>query len=269
MIVALVCAASFALYVLLVRRHDAKLPRRRWPLVRSVWCGLGLALFAGALSPAFDTAADRAFGLHMLQHVLLTFGVAPLLLSSAPLLLVLATAPPGIARPLARALHGPVGRVLFFPPLGWLAFVGFFWASHFSGLYENALRNESVHVCEHVVYLATALLFWWPILAVPPTPWLLGYPARLLYVFLTIPQNAFLSLSIFSARHVLYPTYGALGVADALAGQRAAGALMWVVGGLGMLVTVLALGMGWVHDERARTLRENTRLDASAGAVIA
>ncbi len=119
------------------------------------------------------------------------------------------------------------------------------------------------------MYLATALLFWWPILAVPPTPWLLSYPARILYVFLTIPQNAFLSLSLYSSRHVLYAAYGALGTVDALAGQRAAGALMWVVGGLGMLVTVLALGTGWLRDERAHTLHEDARLQAAGGPAVA
>ncbi len=136
-----------------------------------------------------------------------------------------------------------------------------------SGLYELALRSEPVHVCEHLAYLGTAMLFWWPILAIPPTPWMLGYPARVLYVFLAIPQNAFLSLSIYSSRHVLYPAYGALGVADAFSGQRAAGALMWVVGGLGMLVTVLALGVGWFRDDRAHVLRDEARLDAAAPAV--
>ncbi|MBC5800812.1 MAG: cytochrome c oxidase assembly protein [Candidatus Eremiobacteraeota bacterium] len=265
MIVAVACAASFALYMLLVRSHDVRLPRRRWPRLRSVWFGLGLAILAAALSPAFDVAADRSFALHMLEHILLTFAAAPLLLSGAPLLLVLATAPPQYARPLARALHGSVGRALFFPPLGWIAFVGFFWASHYSGLYELALRSEPIHVCEHLAYLGTAMLFWWPLLAIPPTPWMLGYPARVLYVFLAIPQNAFLSLSLYSSRHVLYPSYGALGIADAFAGQRAAGALMWIVGGLGMLVTVLVLGFGWLHDERAHVLRDEARLDAAAG----
>jgi len=59
-IVALVCAATFAAYVALVRHHDAKLPRRAWSVARTLWCGLGLALLAGALSPALDAAAARS-----------------------------------------------------------------------------------------------------------------------------------------------------------------------------------------------------------------
>jgi cytochrome c oxidase assembly factor CtaG len=84
---------------------------------------------------------------------------------------------------------------------------------------------------------------------------------------------AFLGLALFSASHVLYPTYGAVeGASKAIADQRIGGTLMWL-GGMFNIVPALAFVMlAWMRaDERAalridaQLLRERITAEAAGG----
>ena len=76
-----------------------------------------------------------------------------------------------------------------------------------------------MHALEHATFLLAALLFWAPIVRADPSPSVLSYPAKILYLFVAMPAMALLGLTIVSANDVLYPTYAqAEGVARALAG---------------------------------------------------
>ena len=72
---------------------------------------------------------------------------------------------------------------------------------------------------------------------------------------------AFLGLALFSANHVLYPTYAAIeGTGTAIADQRMGGALMWV-GGMVHIVPALALVMlAWMRADERAALRVDARL---------
>ena len=61
--------------------------------------------------------------------------------------------------------------MLAFPVVAWLLFAGVMWASHFSPLFDLALENPGVHRLEHALFLAAALLFWWPVVGPDPSPW--------------------------------------------------------------------------------------------------
>ena len=146
------------------------------------------------------------------------------------------------------------------------------WGSHFSALYERSLQNEAVHGFEHLVYLGAALLFWWPVVGVDPSPSRLSHPARILYLFLSMPQTALLGLAIYEADHVLYPHYllttASVGVST-LGDQHAAGAIMWTTG---MFFIVPALGfvlMDWLAREEREAARMDARLDGRPGIGLA
>src|SRR4029077_2362553 len=115
------------------------------------------------------------------------------------------------------------------------------WMAHLTGLYEASLRSNGIHAGEHLAFFAVALVFWAPIVRADPSPSVLSYPAKILYLFVAMPAMALLGLTIVSARQVLYPAYAnAEGVARALADQRTAGAIMWAGT---MLLIVPALGV--------------------------
>ena len=131
--------------------------------------------------------------------------------------------------------------------------------AHLTGLYEAALRSDGVHALEHVAFLVTALVFWAPIVRADPSPSVLSYPGKILYLFVAMPAMAILGLAIVSARQVLYP-----GVARALADQRSAGAIMWAGT---MVLIVPALGIV-LWEWMAADEREARRVDARLGRAV-
>ena len=236
-------------------------PDRR--LVNRAACFLGgLAVLWIALQSPIDAYADTRLSVHMVQHLLLTMVAAPLLVLGAPVTLLLRAATPAFRRrrvlPLLRSR--PV-RLFTAPVVCWAQFALLLWASHFSPLYDAAVRNAGVHVLEHLLYVVSAVLFWSPVVGIDPSPKRLSHPARLLYLFLAMPQASFLGLAMWGASQVLYPAYqAALGPA-ALDDQRLAGTIM---GSAGMLVMVPALGLVLL-DWLAREEREAVRTDARVG----
>jgi putative membrane protein len=229
------------------------------PHARRIPFFAGLAVLLLALTGPIDTPVESSFSLHMVQHLLLTMVAAPLLLLGAPLTLALAAWPRGSRRSFAAIIHSGPARVVSNPLVTWTAFVAVLWAAHLTGFYEASLRNETIHAIEHIAFLATALLFWSPLVRSEPSPPVLSYPAKILYLFVAMPTMALLGLVIVSARSVLYPTYAqAEGVARALADQGTGGAIMWAGT---MVIIVPALGAvlwEWMGADE----REGRRVDA-------
>ena len=196
----------------------------------------------------------------MVQHVLLTLVAPPALLLGRPLLLARRAAPAPVRRTVTRALRSrPVHR-LAHPVVAWAGLAVVLWASHFTSLYDAAIRSDAVHAVEHALYLGAGLLFWFPVVAADPSPWRLGHGARLLYVFVALPANALLALSLYESGRVLYASYGGAG---ALADQRAAAAIMWVLGGLLLLGAMLVVAASWARSERRSS--STVRAPRSAG----
>jgi cytochrome c oxidase assembly factor CtaG len=232
-----------------IRRQSGRRTRRH----RAGYFYAGLMVLFVALVSPVDGYADRLLSVHMVQHLLLTLVAPPLLLLGAPVTLVLQASSDrfrkGVLLPVLRS-RGV--KLLSNPAVGWVVFAAVLWGSHFSPLYEAALRSRGVHALEHAAYVGSALLFWWPVVGADPSPARLSPPARILYLFLAMPQMTFLGLAIYGSNRVLYPHYlvtsASLGT-SALSDQHLAGALMWTSG---MFLLVPAIGfvlMSWLDRE--------------------
>jgi putative copper resistance protein D len=150
-----------------------------------------------------------------------------------------------------------------FPVVSWSIFTAVMWVSHFSPLFDAALEDPAVHMLEHGLFLGTAMLFWWPVVAADPVPWRMGHAGRVGYVLLQMPQNAFLGLAVYSAPGLLYPHYATLERAwgpSPLEDQRLAGAIMWAGGDLLFLVPLLFAVLAWFAAEEARGRAVDARL---------
>ncbi len=239
-----------------VRHPDRKLGNRATCFIG------GLVVLWIALQSPIDAYADSRLSVHMVQHLLLTMIAAPLLVLGAPVTLALRASTPAFRRHwLLPLLRSRLVRLLTAPLTSWVQFALVLWVSHFSPLYEAAVRSTGVHALEHLLYLVSAVLFWSPVVGIDPSPKRLSHPARLLYLFLAMPQASFLGLAMWGTSRVLYPSYqAALGPA-ALDDQRLAGTIM---GSAGMLVMVPALGLV-VLDWLAREEREAARTEARLG----
>jgi len=129
-----------------------------------LWVSIGSPL------AAFD---DASLSVHMVQHILLMLVVPPLILAGAPALPFLH----GLPQWFARSIVGSVlrwrpgqsaGKFLTHPVVCWtlaaVALIG--W--HVPAAFELALRSDAWHDVEHVSFLFTSVLFWWPV--VQPFP---------------------------------------------------------------------------------------------------
>ena len=264
-------AVAGVLYLRADRRVRRERGDRRFPRARRREFLAGLAIVFVALESPIDTGSATSFSVHMVQHLLLTMIAAPLLVLGAPVTLALLACSPADRRRLSAALRRFPLRTLSEPVLAWVLFFGVLWGSHFTGVFDASLRSDGIHALEHLAYLVTAVLFWMPVVGRDPSPSGLSYPARILYLFVAMASMAFLGLALFSANHVLYPTYGAVeGAAKAVADQRIGGALMWV-GGMIHIVPALALVMlAWMRaDERAARRIDAQLLRAQVSAKAA
>jgi putative copper resistance protein D len=251
---ALVSIGAFAaLYAASVRRA------RRWPAWRSAAFGGGLAVLALALCGGIDRWADRMLSVHMTQHLLLALVAAPLLVLGAPLRLALAALPSASARALARIASSRAG-LLAHPLAAGLLFAAAGLLLHVPGVYDASVRDAWVHAGVHALFLASALLFWTPLLAPEPLRHRMSPPAKLAYLLLAMPAMAIVGVVLNNSPGIVYVPYAAsaqtLGI-SAFADQQLAGALMWVGGG-----TVLGLAFllcGWralLAEERRQVARE-------------
>jgi putative copper resistance protein D len=254
-------------YWWLVRRVASRHPRNPVPAHRHwAWYG-GLAAVGAALLSPIETYSGALLTVHMVQHLLLQFVAAPLLLLAAPITLVLRAAGPDLRRSLLAVLHSRLVKAVTFPLVAWFLFAAVNWGWHFSELYDQALEVEWIHWVQHATLFGAALLFWFPVIGADPGPWRLPYPARLFYLFLAMPQNSFLGVAIMNAADVLYPHYATLARdwgPDPLVDQQAAGTLMWVWGDLTFLLAMLLVIVAWVRQEERRNARDEARADTEA-----
>jgi len=260
-----------AAYLLAVRRVDRAHPANPVPAIRSVCWLLGLGAIVVALQSPIERYDTTLFGVHMAQHILLIMVAAPLLALGAPITLLLRVARPETRRRvILPILHSWPVRAVTFPLVTWLLFALTMWGTHFSPIFDRSLEEPAVHQLEHLLYLVTACLFWWPVVALDPNPWRMSEPVRIVYTFLQMPQNSFLGLAIVSATAPLYHHYATL-VRDwgpsVMEDQQMAGAAMWVVGDLIFLAAILGIVVSWMHREERETRAADARDDAARAAI--
>jgi putative copper resistance protein D len=251
-----------------VYARSASLVRRRhgrsaFPVHRVACFLSGLAVVYVALQSPIDSYADLLLSDHMAQHLLLTMVAAPLLVLGTPITLALAaTSARNRRRYVLPVLRSKVVRVLGSPLFGWAAFAVVMWGTHYPPLYDAALKSETIHSLEHLAYLSSAALFWWPVFGLDPNPARIPHAARILYLFLAMPVTAVLGLSIYSSNHVLYPFYATATASiggSPLSDQHLAGGIMWEGGLLLMVPTLAFVLLDWMRRDELEAERTDAR----------
>ena len=213
--------------------------------VASFMTGVLIMLFALA-GPIHELSDSYLFSAHMAQHMLITLVVPPLLLLGTPGWLI----QPLVAGRTALRL----GRLLTFPPLAFLLFTGMFAVWHFPVFYDGALQGHAFHILEHLLFLSTAVIAWWPILSPLPSLPPISYPAQLLYlVLLSISQTPLFAVITFSD-HTLYAFYEAaprVFELSPLADQQLGGIIMKVTWLAVFVPAICIVFLRWYHREEA------------------
>jgi cytochrome c oxidase assembly factor CtaG len=156
-------AVLVAAYALAARRHRPSRGR-----IACFGGAVGL-LLAATVTPLATLALHYLLSAHLVQNVALAEWI--------PLLLV-ASVPPGLAAELARPR---AVRLLTRPFVALPLWLAAYAAWHLPPLYDAALRHHALLHLEHLTYLVTGLLLWWPVLH--ERPWSLTDGARCAYLF--------------------------------------------------------------------------------------
>jgi putative membrane protein len=230
---------------------------RQFPTWRLGCFLCGLAVIGLAIASPLDGFADELLSAHMVEHLLLMSFVPPLLLLGYPVVPLLRGLPRGVTvqvvGPLIR-LKGPrnFGHWLVTPLVAWLAMNLMFLGWHVPAAYDFALEHEHWHEFEHLCFLGSSILFWWPLLR--PWPTQESYAGWLLILYLVMADIVNTVLSAFLA-FCDRPVYGyylkkpnAFGISP-LADQRAGAVMMWVVGSLIFLVPAAAITYRLLENE--------------------
>lgn len=208
-----------------------------------------LVLLIALVSPLDELGDTYLFSAHMLQHLLLVLLAPPLLIVGLP------------KEPLRRMLRnsGPrrLEQILSKPVVAWFLGIGTLWIWHLPVLYNATLADERIHIFEHLTFLVTGVIFWWPIFT--PIEERRYPPATAVsYLGLGALTNTVLGVLLTFAPAGFYPyyvhprdPYHALDLIrndwglDAADDQQLGGVLMWVLGGLFFLTALMIVLQRW------------------------
>lgn len=242
-------AASALLYAIGIARMPGILPRLE---VISFVIGWGTLVIA-LLSP-IATVSEFLFSVHMTQHELLMLVAAPLLAIGRPLVPMLWALPHRWRARWSPSVAGDALRLASSPLIAFALHGLALWTWHLPVLYEAAVRDDRIHLLQHVCFAGTATLFWWGM--VRGRYGRSGYGIAFIYIFATALHSGGLgALLAFSSR----PWY-ALYVArahgtDALADQQLGGLIMWVPAGVLLMLFALAMFAAWLGEAERRRQR--------------
>lgn len=211
-----------------------------------------VSMLLALVSPLDPLGDDYLFSAHMLQHILLNMLAPPLFVLGLPAWLV--------HRLLQRPALATTERVLGQPVVAWLLGSGTLLLWHVPALFNATLENEKLHIFEHLTFLVTGTILWWPVFMRYARPRLTPLPGAL-YLFLASIPNGLLGIVLTFARTPFYAGYlhphdelGALALLrdhwglDPLTDQALGGALMWVLGSTIYLAGILVLVARWYRQ---------------------
>ncbi|MDP9309954.1 MAG: cytochrome c oxidase assembly protein [Chloroflexota bacterium] len=203
-----------------------------------------LTLFVSLQGPMHELSDYYSLTAHMIQHLLVTLIMPPLLLKGIP---------PWLIDPVLRVRAVlPVARLLTHPFVAFALFNAIFSLWHVPAFYQAALGRPAVHGMEHMLFMATAVLTWWPVYSpsrqLPP----LSDPLQMLYLFAQSLIPTVLGALIVFAKFVMYPFYAAAPRVIPLSpidDQQVAGLIMWLGGGSFVLLVLTIRFFRWMEDD--------------------
>ena len=214
----------------------------------SFFSGL-FVMFVSLNGPLHDLSDYYLFSAHMVQHLLLTLLLPPLLIGGTPGWMLRPLIRPQAVRRVAQFVTKPAMCFVIFN------LVIIVW--HLPIFYNAAMANHNIHIVEHLMFMAGAVLLWWPFMSPLPELPRLAYPGQLLYCFLTTIPMSVVAVYITMADHVLYPAYASaprLWQLTPMMDQRSGGLIMWIPGSMVFYVIMTIVFFKWVasgEDSRA------------------
>jgi putative membrane protein len=220
-------------------------------------------LFFTLNGPLHDLSDYYMFSAHMVQHLVLTLMVPPLMVLGTPgWMLRPLVRNPRVYR-FAKAISGFGGSFAIFN------IVLAFW--HLPPMYNLALAQHPIHIVQHLMFITASVFMWWPLTSPLPELPRASYPMQMLYCFIMVIPMSVISIYIAMADTLLYPAYAVapriLGITPMM-DQQYGGLIMWIPGGIffyGVMTVVFFKWSGRGEDTEASAQVGWVRGDAISG----
>lgn len=205
----------------------------------------GVAIMYVATGSPIDTVGDNyLLSAHMLQHMLLLFVVAPLMVSGIP------------AWVWQRFLRGPrvlrVAQVIVHPVVALAIVASTFIIVHLPVTLDFTLQHPAAHLFAHIALTAAGFVLWWPVLSVVPELPRSSYPVQIAYLFVqSLAPSILASIATF-ADGVIYTYYDQqprLWGLSAVTDQQIAGGIMKFFGLFATWGFIALAFYRWYHLE--------------------
>ncbi len=234
-------AASFIYAYRVIGPHAVPPGERRVTGRQWAWFSCGLLLLWGASDwPLHDVGERYLYSMHMLQHMLLSYFIPPMLLLATPTWLARLVVGQGRGYRVLCLLTKPV--------VAGVLFNGTVMVTHIPGLVNTAVEpgraNGLLHYGLHFILLITALLMWMPVCGPLPER-RISSGASMIYLFAqsvvpTVPAGwlTFAEGAVYKAYDFASPRVWGFSVTE---DQQLAGVIMKIGGSvfLWSIVTVL------------------------------
>ena len=251
---------AFFLYFYGVYRINTNSKIPKWSTFKSLSFISALIIFLIADFGPIGVLDGVYFWAHMVQHILVMMIVAPLIILSSPVLLLVRVSSQKFRKQYIRpVLNSSIVKWITNPIFTWIFFVSVLLGTHFTPFYNFALENSWVHLyIEHPLYLTAALLYFYPLLEGNPQPHKVPYSWRIISLFTMMVPETMTGFFIYASTSVRYPHYENVirpFGGDALSDQRLGGSLMWA---LSMVIDSIWLAVAvsdWFKSEERRSIR--------------
>ncbi|MSQ14306.1 MAG: cytochrome c oxidase assembly protein [Dehalococcoidia bacterium] len=216
---------------------------------RACLFSLGVAvIYLAEGTSLHDLSEKYLFSAHMVQHLMLTMAVPPLLLAGTPDWLARVILRPQLLFRLVKFLTYPVTAFLIFNAV--LAF----W--HLPEFYDLTLSVHTWHIVEHLMFISAATIMWWPVMSPVPELNKLPYMGQMFYLFVqTFVPIVIGGIATFADQMVYHGYVNAprLWGISAAADQQIGGMIMKIAGTLILLVAMTVIFFTWFNEEDAES----------------
>lgn len=215
-----------------------------------------VTLWFALISPLDALGDEYLFSAHMVQHMLISIVVPPLLLLGTPQWLQ--------AWVVEQIRAGRVLRWIGQPVVAFGIFNADLWLWHVPALYDATLSNDAIHAFEHLTFFAFGLLFWLPVLGPARIVPRISKGFAIFYLFLACQPMVVLGALLTFAAQPLYAPYVAAprvwGLSP-LQDQQLGGLIMWLPTNIPYLLGITLLFFQWLAEQE-RTERKRFNDDA-------
>jgi putative membrane protein len=204
---------------------------------------------------------------HMLKHLLLMTVAPPLIWLGEPGRALVHGLPLTWQRKIGPvfqlSLIQRLGQLIGRPQFCWLAATAALALWHIPAIFALGMESPAWHFVEEASFLATGLLFWWPVIQPWPSASIPDLSMILYLFFATLPCDILSGFLVFCDRvvYLAYLSSSHLFGFSALGDQQCAAALMWTC------VTVVYLVAGAVLTMRLLSPQHMHRVDIAAREV--